>query len=226
MLSICRRVLSLIVGGAIAASIVAIGLGPTATTISANAGAQDSLLESRDPEYLAGIATDIFAARILAVEKLVDVVNDPERPKYRTYYRVSITEIIKGGLRRGDQAIVFQHGGSDGCIATWFEGDGPLQIGDEYLFVTVRTREGDAYNIFAEGDGNIALGAEEERADEIEKWRSAVTAAGGTPVPQPTASDRLTPVATSIATTSDASPPSGPPAATPDDRQCETHYMI
>lgn len=200
MLLTLEPVKPLFLGLATVIVVLAVCVGGRDTTAAMEHGQSESSLASTEPEYLAGVATHIFAARNSAVDELVDVANDPEWPSYRTYYWVTVTEVVKGDLKPNAMVRVLQHGGTNGCVAMWFEGDGPLKKGDESLFVTVRIREVDAYNVFAEGVGNVVLGAGEQRAGEIDRWRSAVTAAGGTPVPRPATGDGSTPVTTSTMT--------------------------
>ena len=224
MLLILEPVKTLFLGLATVIIVATFWVGGRDTMAAVEQGQSESSLESTEPEYLAGVATHIFAARISTVDQLVDVANDPEGPSYRTYYWVTVTEVIKGDLKPNATVRVLQHGGTNGCVAVWFEGDGPLNKGDEYLFVTVTIREVDAYNIFAEGVGNVVLGVGEQRAGEIDRWRSAVMAAGGTPVPRPATGDESTPVTTSTMTLRGEPQPAGSPS-TWDGQQCETYYL-
>jgi hypothetical protein len=160
----------------------------TLTGLSASAAAQLSPPERTDEE-IAGISTDIFVGRIeeivgygIAQGGLVASVKPMSTlqcagpcVEYMTHYEVTVLEVVKGLLRPGDAVVVEQIGGEVDGDSSFYEGDGPMRPGEEYLFATGLIGGAvEWYSIRGPGQGNVLLESAEQRQAEVERWTQIV----------------------------------------------------
>jgi hypothetical protein len=140
----------------------------------------------RTDEEIAGRSTDIFIARIeqvvgYGIAKVNELASvsafgqmDCPSPcvEYMTHYEVTVLEVIKGFLHPGDVVVVEQNGGEVDGDASFYEGDGPMRPGEEYLFATHYIGGAvDWYSIVGPGQGNVLLGSPEQRQAKVDRWR-------------------------------------------------------
>ena len=90
-----------------------------------------SITDFEDPRRLVGAADNVFVGRVEAQAGTKQLGDVPE-----TQFRIQVQEQIKGKLT--SDAVVNQQGGyvEGGLVLP--EGDSPLQLGRDYLFVTRR----------------------------------------------------------------------------------------
>lgn len=143
----------------------------------------------RTDEEIANRSTDIFVGRIESIVGYgiaqtgtlasvgASAVLDCGGPcvEYMTHYEVTVLEVIKGLLQPGNVVEVEQNGGEVEGDSSFYEGDGPMHPGEEYLFATNFVGGAVAwYSIVGPGQGNILLESAEQRQAEVERWTQIV----------------------------------------------------
>jgi Pregnancy-associated plasma protein-A len=141
------------------------GGGGTGSTGTRRRMMLTSITDFEDPRRLVGAADNVFVGRIEAQAGTKQLGEYPE-----TQFRVRVQEQIKGMLT--EDAIVNQQGGySEGALVLP-EGDRPLEIGRDYLFVTRRLPE-TGWNTLFPAYGDILIGDTNQRAALVASFKKA-----------------------------------------------------
>jgi hypothetical protein len=121
---------------------------------------------------LVNYSATVFVGRVVRVSRVEHLpTSNPDSTIPVTYYEVSAEQTLKG-IAIG-QITVRQFGGED----RYMEGDGPLDQGKSYLFLTTAfIPDIGAYSIAIPGYGNIPISSDEQRTELIERFAVLIDA--------------------------------------------------
>ena len=123
---------------------------------------------------LVGAANNVFIGKVLRKADSEPVSID-DTDGGRTNFAVAVEDNLKGRL--SGEVLVSQSGGmtADGELIV-IEGDGPLEPGQAYLFVTRNLDDDDepAHTITAEGYSDLPIESEAERRKLTERFLAAI----------------------------------------------------
>ena len=154
--------------------LVLVTSGPL-TNRDSRAAQTDTLLT--EMPYVASYATDIFVASVESVDGVEDTGDTNKYfPRFDTVYSVLIVEVIKGALVPGDAIQVRQLGAIVDGEEDFRDGDGPMSLGETYLFATSFWPEQGVFRIALHLDASIPLDTDAERTEWVGRWTTAVEA--------------------------------------------------
>ena len=124
-------------------------------------------------------ASDVFVGTVEAKvgEKARPVKMAPDTPKDMAGYEVAseqfevtLSENIKGGLKKGETLVVDQEGGpTDSGVIELYEGTPRLDPGEEYIFLTRYDKERKTHSVIAQPSGIVPLN--DDKAKKIAEYK-------------------------------------------------------
>lgn len=143
------------------------------------AGAQDERYLREMPYVATQVATDIFVGTVLQNFETIDSGESGRSdlfPRFDTFYLVEVGTVVKGSLDTGEEVRIRHRGGEVGGDVDYGQDDGPLEIGQRYLFVTALRDGEDYYRTTGYLDSSLLLESDVQEAEWVGRWRTAANA--------------------------------------------------